>query len=113
MRSFSPGAMASIALRKSAPMCTSSWGACSYQSTSTARAELQQTSCTSLLLQPVDGTDRQTDGPLRRRLPHMRAAAMLQCAVINKIVAFYKSYVRYISLHADIVNNNRVVIGYP
>ena len=36
-------------------------GACSYQSISTARAELQQTRCTSLLL-PVDGTDGRTDG---------------------------------------------------
>jgi len=40
----------------------------------------------------------------------MRAAAILQCAVISEIVAFYCSYVRYISLHADIVHNNRVVI---
>ena len=67
---------------------------------------------TSLLL-PVDGTDRRgrTDTrPLYRRLPHMRAAAILQCAVISEVVANYESYVRYTSLHADIVNYDRVVI---
>jgi len=75
--------------RGSRRLCTAAAGAHAATSRYLPLAtQLQQTRCTSLLL-PVDGTDRRgrTDTrQLHRRLPHMRAAAILQCAVISEII---------------------------
>ena len=88
MRSFSPGAVATVAPWKSAPMHSRARAHAATSRYLPLATELQQTRCTSLLL-PVDGTDRRgrTDTrQLHRRLPHMRAAAILQCAVISEII---------------------------